>query len=112
MSKKKLEYEITEGNVLKDLGLAQSNELVTRAKLLSEVSKLIDKSEMTQKEIASILGITQPKVSLLLSGRLSAFSADTLLQYLSTLGCHIEIRIKKPRLKSGGSRRHGKVTVS
>lgn len=109
--KKEDDYEVTSDNVFADLGLKKSDELMTRAKLLFEVSSLIKASNLTQKEIAKKLGITQPKVSLLISGKLSAFSADTLMHYLSLLGCNIEIHVRKPKSKIGISRRKGKVAV-
>lgn len=77
-----IEYEISFGNVFADLGLDQPEELLARAKLLNEVSTLIKNSGLTQQKIAEKLGITQPKVSMLMGGRLSAFSADTLIHYL------------------------------
>lgn len=109
--KKNNDYEIGSDNIFADLELKQSDELMTRAKLLFKVSSLIKASKLTQKEVAKALGITQPKVSLLTSGQLSAFSADTLMHYLSLLGCNVEIRVRKPRSKVGISRKKGKIAV-
>ncbi|MDB6081537.1 MAG: family transcriptional regulator [Chlamydiia bacterium] len=101
MSKQtKEEYEVTKDNIFADLGLDQPEELLARAKLLHEVGSLIKASNKTQKEVAVKLGITQPKVSMLVSGQLSAFSTDTLLHYLFILGCEVQIRIKKPRTRA------------
>lgn len=91
------EYEISSGNVFADLELEQSDELLARAKLLDDVSSLIKNSGFSQKNVAERLGITQPKVSMLVRGQLSAFSTDTLIHYLSILGCEVQIRVKKPR---------------
>lgn len=91
------EYEASSGNVFADLGLEQSDELLARAKLLNDVSILIKNSGLSQKDVAERLGISQPKVSMLVSGKLSAFSADTLIHYLSILGCEVQIRVKMPR---------------
>jgi predicted XRE-type DNA-binding protein len=104
-------YEISSGNVFADLGLEQSDELLARAKLLNDVSTLIKNSGFAQKEVAEKLGITQPKVSMLVSGQLSAFSADTLIHYLSILGCEVQIRVKKPRSKTGIFRHRGHIAV-
>lgn len=114
MAKQKEEgptYEISSGNVFADLGLEQSDELLARAKLLDDVSTLIKNSGLAQKEVAEKLGITQPKVSMLVSGQLSAFSADTLIHYLSILGCEVQIRVKKPRSKIGIFRHRGHIAV-
>lgn len=107
----KEDYTVGLDNIFADLELKQSDELMTRAKLLFEVSSLIKTSKLTQIEIAKKLGISQPKVSLLISGRLSAFSTETLMHYLSLLGCSVEIRVRKPRSKAGIARKKGKVAV-
>lgn len=108
---KKLEWEESSGNVFVDLELDQSDELLARSKLLHQVSILIKHSSLSQKEVAKKLGITQPKVSMLVTGRLSEFSTDSLLHYLSILGCEVEIRVKKPRSRVGIFRRKGCIEV-
>ena len=108
---KEKDYEVTKGNVFKDLGLDQPEELLARSKLLTEVCKLIKASKRTQKEIAVELGITQSKVSLLMRGRLSAFSTETLIHYLSLLGCNVNIRVQKPKSKSDILKRKGHIAV-
>lgn len=105
------EYEISSGNVFADLGLDQPEELLARAKLLNGVSTLIKNSGLSQKEVAEKLGITQPKVSMLVGGRFSAFSADTLIHYLSVLGCEVQIKVKKPRSRIGIFRHRGSIAV-
>ena len=105
------EYEITEGNIFSSLGLEQSDELLARAELLNKVSTLIKASKMSQQKVADKLGITQPKVSMLVSGQLSAFSTDTLLHYLSILGCEIQIRIKEPRSNVGIFQNRGRIAI-
>ena len=105
------DYEVTTGNIFEDLGLDQSEELMARAKLLHQVSSLIKNSGLSQKEVAKKLGISQPKVSMLVGGRLSAFSTDSLIHYLSILGCEVEIRVKKPRSKVGIFRNKGCIAV-
>ena len=109
--KEKLEYEVTEGNIFAALGRKNADELLTRAELLDQVSSLIKKSGLTQHEVAKKLNISQSKVSMLVTGRLSQFSADSLLQYLSILGCEVEIRIKKPRTRTGIFRHRGCIAV-
>ena len=108
---KNQEYEVTTGNVLADLGLPCSEDLVARAKLLRNVEDLIKASGMTQKEVAAKLGISQPKVSLLVSGKLSAFSADTLCKYLLLLGCDVKIEVRRPRARKEIFRHRGCMAV-
>ena len=109
--KKKLDYEVTEGNVFAALGRPNADELLARAKLLDRVSSLIKNSGLSQSEVAKKLGIKQPKVSMLVTGRLSQFSSDTLMHYLSILGCEVEIRVTNPRPRASIFKRRGSVAV-
>ena len=105
------DYEVTKGDVFASLNLDKSEELLARAKLMHEVGLLIKISELPQKEIAEKLGITQPKVSLLVTGKLSAFSTDTLLHYLALLGCNVKIHVSKPKSRIGIFRRVGHIAI-
>lgn len=110
--KKETDYEITEGNVFAALERDQSDELLARAELLDRASTLINESGLSQQEVAKRLKITQPKVSMLVNGRLSEFSTESLLHYLSILGCEVEIRVKQPRSRVGIFRHQGYIAVS
>lgn len=109
---KELDYEITEGNVFAALGQKNADELLARAELLNKVSTLIKECKLSQRIVAKKLGISQPKVSMLVTGRLSEFSADSLLHYLAVLGCEVEIRVKQPRSRVGIFRHKGCIAVS
>ncbi len=97
---KEIDYEINEGNIFAAIGRKDADELVARSELLDEVGGLIEKSGLTQHEVAKKLGIKQSKVSMLINGHLSEFSTDTLLHYLSVLGCKVEIRLRKPQRRN------------
>ena len=82
---KEKDYEITTENVFAALDREKPDELLARSKLLNQVSSLIKNSGLSDQEVAKKLGITQSKASMMVSGCLSAFKTDTLLQYLSFL---------------------------
>ena len=84
---------VTTDNIFADLGLDDADEMVARSDLMSEVVSLVRKSGLSQKEIAEILGISAPKVSALMTGKINDFSNDTLVTYLTLLGCNVEIRV-------------------
>ncbi len=104
-SKNEKDYEISSDNVFADLGLEDSEELLTRARLMHELGLLIKSSKFSQKQIAQKLGISQPKVSMLISGKFNEFSSEKLMHYLSLIGCYVEISIQKPRARGLFSRR-------
>lgn|SRR5688572_13014374 len=95
---KELEQSIGSGNVFEDLGLPNSDELMAKAKLASQVSSIIQHRHLTQAAAADLLGITQPRVSDLVRGRLDKFSLEKLLDFLLALDRDVEIVVrKKPR---------------
>ena len=98
-------------NIFEELGLDQSEELLVRSQLLDKVSVLIHNSGLSQKNVAEKLGIAQSKVSKLVNGRLSEFSTDTLLRYLSILGCNVQIKVSKPRSRAAIFRKKGNIEV-
>lgn len=95
------------GNVFADLGLAQAEERLAKAELARAIGKAIGARSLTQREAAELLGVDQPKVSQVLNGRLSGFSTDRLLRFLTRLGRDVEIRVKP-----GKSGRQGKLRVA
>ncbi|OKH40335.1 transcriptional regulator [Calothrix sp. HK-06] len=87
------------GNVFKDLGLPNPEERLLKAQLARKISEAISKLNLTQAQAAEVIGIDQPKISLLVRGRLSGFSTDRLLDYLNRLGSDIEIKVGEPKLE-------------
>jgi predicted XRE-type DNA-binding protein len=90
---KRIKVEVSSGNVFADIGLKDADELLLKAKLFVEISQLIEKKGLTQAEVAKRTALDQPKISRLLSGRLSGFSADRLITILNRLGHSVEVRI-------------------
>ena len=86
--------EVSRGNVFADLGLSNPEERLLKAELVRKISEIITNLNLTQVQVAEILGIDQPKVSLLIRGRLSGFSTDRLMNYLNKLGSDVEITVK------------------
>jgi predicted XRE-type DNA-binding protein len=85
--------EIGSGNVFADLGFEDSEERLLKAKLASKIAQLIEEKGWTQAQTAARTALDQPKVSRLLRGQLSGFSADRLFAVLNRLGHSVEVRI-------------------
>jgi predicted XRE-type DNA-binding protein len=95
------------GNVFADLGFADAEERLVKAKLAIEIERAIRARKLTQTASAKLMGIDQPKVSHILRGRLAGYSADRLMGFLTALGQDVEIVVRKaPR-----SRRLGRLKV-
>lgn len=94
-----IENQIEEGsgNIFEDLGLPDADELMLRAQFMLQVIETIKGLRLKQRETAQLLGIDQSKVSQLMNLKLSRFSLETLIEFMTQLGYSVEIRIKKPR---------------
>jgi predicted XRE-type DNA-binding protein len=104
---RKTRVTASSGNVFKDLGLPNPEELLAKAELVRQISNVIEQRGLTQVEAAEVLGTTQPKVSDLLRGRLSGFSMERLIRYLNALNRDVQIVVRRtPR-----GRKHGNVSV-
>ncbi|HYG48753.1 MAG TPA: helix-turn-helix transcriptional regulator [Allosphingosinicella sp.] len=66
---------------------------VVKAKLAIRIQKSIAEMELTQREAAARMGITQPKLSLIVRGKLDDISQAKLEACLRALGHDIEIAI-------------------
>ena len=90
---KGIEYEESSGNVFADLGVPNPEKALAKSQLVWEITKIIKKRKLTQFQVAKILKIAQPKVSLLLRGYLKSFSLERLLRFLNDLGQDVYIAI-------------------
>ena len=103
----KIKVEVGSGNVFADLELPNPEEHLAKAELASRIGEAIRQKRLSQAATAGLLGIDQPKVSRLLRGHLTNFSAERLIHFLNRLGRDVEIVVKPtPR-----SRRVGHVRV-
>ncbi|MGH9736213.1 MAG: helix-turn-helix domain-containing protein [Candidatus Acidiferrales bacterium] len=99
----KIQVEEGSGNVFADIGLPNPEGRLAKAGLAIRISEAIRARRLTQTRAAHILKIDQPKISRLLRGQLSGFSAERLMHFLTLLGRDIEITVKPaPRSRQQG----------
>ncbi|MFO1343202.1 helix-turn-helix domain-containing protein [Casimicrobium huifangae] len=65
-----------------------------RSELMDKISELIATSGWTQSEAAARCGLTQPRISDLLRGRISRFSLDALVNIASALGQRVHVELE------------------
>ncbi|MGO9452344.1 MAG: helix-turn-helix domain-containing protein [Candidatus Binataceae bacterium] len=106
------DYEVGGGNVFRDLGLPDAEELDIKANLAIEIGQMIRRRRLSQTRVASMLGFDQPRVSALMCGHLEKFSMEKLCDYLRALGCDVDIRIQEKRNATAGRQGKLRVTVS
>jgi predicted XRE-type DNA-binding protein len=93
--KSKLQH--SSGNVFRDLGFSaeEAENLRVRADLMIELTKLIEERDLTQAAAAKLLGVSQPRVSDLVRGKIELFSVDTLIAMLGTAGIQVRVTAKR-----------------
>jgi len=69
----------------------------TRCSLMATISEYIEISKMTQKEVAQILEVDQPRVSDLVRGKISKFSLGTLVEFLWRLDFDVAVSVTSPK---------------
>lgn len=86
------------GNVFADLGFANPEEELLKAKLVREIRAIIKRRKLTQIKAAAILGLKQPDVSALVTGRVEKFSIDRLVRCLDRMDYKVDLVVRhKPR---------------
>lgn len=88
-----IEHERGNGNVFADLGLPNADELLAKAKIVGQISDIIEERRLTQVQAAEALAMDQPSLSRLLRGRTAGFSLDRLLRMLNAFDCDVTITL-------------------
>ncbi|MBI5861864.1 MAG: XRE family transcriptional regulator [Rhodocyclales bacterium] len=66
-----------------------------RAELIIELTELIKKRGMTQIDAAKMFGVTQPRISDLMRGKVELFSLDALVDMAAIAGLAPHVKIKR-----------------
>ncbi len=74
---------------------AVREDLKLRSLLMSEIEDHIKREGWTQAEAAKRLGVTQPRISNLMRGKINAFGLDMLVKMATAAGLRITLRVKK-----------------
>ena len=99
-----MKIQQSSGNVFRDVGFGpkEAESLRLRAQLMVEVRRLIRARKLTQRAAAKLLGVTQPRISDLIRGKIDLFSIDTLVNMLARGGMRVKLRISvlEPRRRA------------
>jgi len=87
------------GNVFADLGFdpEEAEHLRIRSELMIVLSKLIEARGLTQTDAATLFGVSQPRISDLVRGKIDRFSIDTLVAMLGRGGMTVRFSAKPRR---------------
>jgi predicted XRE-type DNA-binding protein len=91
-------------NVFTDCGFspAEAENLRIRAKMMMALTSYIQKRKITQSRAARVMGVSQPRISDLVRGKIGLFTIDTLVNMVTAAGLKVDVDITAggPRAKN------------
>lgn len=73
---------------------AARESLKIKSRMMRDIEQHIKSMGITQAQAAKKMGVTQPRVSDLVNGKIDRFTIDMLITMLARLGLHVEIKLK------------------
>jgi predicted XRE-type DNA-binding protein len=74
---------------------AEAENMKLRSALMMALKERIARTGLTQAQAAELFGVTQPRVSDLVRGKINLFSLDGLVNMASAAGLHIEMHVRE-----------------
>lgn len=108
-SSKKPAFVRSSGNVFQDLRVEEPAEALAKSELAALIARALRARRLTQTAAAKLLGVDQPKISELMRGRLTRFSTERLMTFLTRLGRDVEIVVRERR--AAGATARGRIHV-
>jgi len=89
------------GNVFRGLGFSseEAEHLRIRSLLIVHLRRLIEARGLNQSDAAKLFGVTQPRVSDLVHGKIDLFSIDALIDMLARAGVRVKLTLSPSRRK-------------
>ncbi len=66
-----------------------------RSALMTALKNHIARTEMSQTQAAKLFGVTQPRISDLMRGKINLFGLDALVNMATAAGLHVEMRVRE-----------------
>lgn len=71
----------------------EAENMKLRSVLMKALKNQITRAEMSQAQAAKLFGVTQPRISDLMRGKINLFGLDALVNMATAAGLHIEMRV-------------------
>jgi predicted XRE-type DNA-binding protein len=73
----------------------EAENMKLRSALMMALKEHIDRTGLSQSQAAKLFGVTQPRVSDLMRGKISLFGLDALVNMAAAAGLHVEMRVRE-----------------
>mgnify|MGYP003558979997 CR=1 FL=1 len=74
---------------------AEAENMKLRSELMMALKQHIARAQMSQAQAARLFGVTQPRISDLMRGKVNLFGLDALVNMAATAGLHVEMRVQE-----------------
>ncbi len=71
----------------------EAENMKLRSVLMTALKNHLTRAEMSQAQAAKLFGVTQPRISDLMRGKINLFGLDALVNMATAAGLHIEMRV-------------------
>jgi len=72
---------------------AEAENMKLRSALIMALKERITREGLSQSQATKLFGVTQPRISDLLRGKINLFGLDTLVNMAVAAGLHVELRV-------------------
>ena len=96
-------------NVFADLGLPNADTHFLKAQIVAEIYRLGRESKLTQEQIGTMIGISQPEVSRLFKGHFREYSIERLINFLTAFDRDVDI-VSRRRSKKAKQAVRGRIS--
>jgi predicted XRE-type DNA-binding protein len=73
----------------------EAENMKLRSQLMMALNKHLARAGMSQAQAAELFGVTQPRVSDLVRGKIDLFGLDALVNMATAAGLQIELKVRK-----------------
>ena len=73
----------------------EAQNMKLRSTLMMGLQEHIARAKLSQAQAAKLFGVTQPRISNLMHGKIDLFALDTLVNMASAAGMRVEMRVRK-----------------
>jgi predicted XRE-type DNA-binding protein len=95
----RLKMTRSSGNVFEDVGFDKetAENLRIRSALMIEIEQYIRRRRLTQAQAAKLFGVSQPRVSDLVRGKIGLFTIDMLVNMLTRAGRRVVVQTTRAK---------------
>lgn len=84
-----------DGNIFLDIGFDpdEAANLLVRTDLMIDIAQIIKSRGLKQKDAAKLFGVSQPRISEVMRGKIDAFTIDSLVNMLGNAGMRVTVAV-------------------